>query len=164
MSRDAWTFLFVLRLRVTHFVKLRLSRRQLLLVNRSIKFEKKRVFTMEAMYEPPNQTAYLCIGCVTTLTSISGGAEPDAATRALILAMLSRIRASTLRLISRSNRRPKSLNIVVPPDKTMLLYSLRRTSIGHFRIDSSTTSGRGVVKSGLKISGLKNTSGPRKRS
>ena len=50
------------------------------------------------------------------------------------------------------------------PDKTMFLYNPLRTSIGHFTIDSSTISGNGVQKSELKISGLKNTSGPRNLS
>jgi hypothetical protein len=54
--------------------------------------------------------------------------------------------------------------MVEPPDKTIFLYNPRRTSIGHLVIASSTTSGKGVIKSEEKISGLKKTSGPKKRS
>lgn len=63
---------------------------------------------------------------------------------------LSLSRASTIRFISRCNRLPKSLNIVEPPDNTILLYNGLLTSIGQFWITSSTISLNGVVKSGLE--------------
>ena len=46
----------------------------------------------------------------------------------------------------------------------MFLYRPRRQSIGHARMLLSTSSGSGVENCGLKISGLKKTSGPRNRS
>ena len=72
--------------------------------------------------------------------------------------------ASTRFLTSLWSRRPKSLNIVDPPDRTMFLYKPRLVSMGHLTIDSSTTSGKGVKKSEEKISGLKKISGPKNRS
>ena len=80
------------------------------------------------------------------------------------LDILSSILVSTIFLMSLCSLLPKSLNIVVPPESTMFLYSPLLTSIGHFTMASSTTSGKGVRKSEEKISGLKNTSGPRNRS
>lgn len=73
-------------------------------------------------------------------------------------------RPSTCRLISRWRRRPKSLNIVEPPDKTILWYKGLRTSIGQFCITLSTISEIGVTKSGLANSGWKKISGPINRS
>ena len=58
-------------------------------------------------------------------------------------------RISTTRLISRWSRRPKSLNMVEPPERTIFLYRGRLTSIGQFWITVSTISDIGVVKSGL---------------
>ena len=66
--------------------------------------------------------------------------------------------------MSRSRRLPKSLNMVEPPESTILLYSPRRVSIGDCWMVLSMTSGTEVVKSALQISGLKKISGPRKRS
>merc|ERR1712142_1126280 len=58
-------------------------------------------------------------------------------------------RPSTKRLTSRSNRRPKSLNIVEPPESTIFLYSPLLTSIGQFCTTWSTVSEMGTVKSGF---------------
>lgn len=63
--------------------------------------------------------------------------------------------------MSRCKRRPKSLNIVEPPLKTILLYSGLRTSIGQFCMTLSTISERGIVKSGFENSGWKKISGPK---
>jgi hypothetical protein len=54
--------------------------------------------------------------------------------------------------------------MVLPPESTMFLYNPLLVSIGHFKIASSTTFGKGVVKSVEKISGLKKISGAKKRS
>lgn len=63
---------------------------------------------------------------------------------------VSRSLASTTRLMSRWRRRPKSRNIVEPPDSTILLYNGRLTSIGQFWITLSTMSEIGRVKSGFE--------------
>jgi hypothetical protein len=113
---------------------------------------------------------YACV-CVQTghprtlhLTSISPLGHWPLPLRAPSLEMFSSMRESTIFFMSLCSLLPKSLNIVVPPDRTMLLYSPLLTSIGHLTIASSTTSGSGVMKSEEKISGLKKTSGPRNRS
>eukprot|EP00962_Isochrysis_galbana_P033190 scaffold11058_cov90-Isochrysis_galbana.AAC.1 len=54
-------------------------------------------------------------------------------------ASLLRDRWSTLRLMSRCSRRPKSLNMVEPPESTMCLYRPRRQSIGEAWMVASTT-------------------------
>lgn len=59
-------------------------------------------------------------------------------------------RKSTDFLMSRCNLLSKPLNIVEPPDRTMLLYKGLLTSIGQFCITSSTISLKGVVKSGFE--------------
>ena len=41
--------------------------------------------------------------------------------------------------MSRCRRRPKSLNIVLPPERTMFWYSARRVSMGHPKMHLSTT-------------------------
>lgn len=66
--------------------------------------------------------------------------------------------------MSRCKRLPKSLNMVEPPLKTILLYSGRLTSIGQFCMTLSTISDNGVVKSGLENSGWKKISGPKNLS
>merc|ERR1719373_358493 len=107
---------------------------------------------------PPNQTANLCIRCVITLTFMS-------LTVAFGLAFLvASILPFVSLLISFCSRRPKSLNIVEPPDKQILRYNRRRLSIGDSVIHESTKSGRGTVCSSLNISGLKKSSGPKNRS
>jgi siroheme synthase (precorrin-2 oxidase/ferrochelatase) len=55
-------------------------------------------------------------------TSISGGGAAPKLDMLLRRVILASIRASTLFLISLCNLRPKSLNMVVPPDKTIFLY------------------------------------------
>lgn len=147
----------------------------------------KKILTVEASILPPNQTAYLCIWCDITWTSIGFGWNfvwkqkllyTDLNHRKLLMMFelfiewlltlirpslklsLTLKRASTDRLISRCKRFPKSLNIVEPPLKTILLYSGRRTSIGQFWMTLSTISLIGVVKSGFENSGWKNISGP----
>lgn len=58
-------------------------------------------------------------------------------------------RASEIRFISRCIRRPKSLNIVEPPDRTIFSYNPRLTSIGHCWITASTVSDIDSVNSAL---------------
>ena len=118
---------------------------------------------VEASIDPPNQTANRCMWWLMTLTSILfmvGGLPPAA----MIFSSFARTRPSTRFFKSLWSRRPKSLNMVEPPERTMFLYRPRRTSTGLERMAWSTTSGSGVVWSVLKISGLKKISGPRKRS
>lgn len=157
---DSRTFLLVLLLCHAYSVKLRLK------LNIEVIFpchiNSCHELTEDATIEPPNHTAYLWRWWLITFTSIAGGGALWA--NAPNLAILACMRLSTNRFTSRCKRFPKSLNIVVPPESTMFLYRPRLTSIGHLTIASSTMSGNGVIKSELKISGLKNISGPRKRS
>ena len=71
---------------------------------------------------------------------------------------------STFLRTSRSNLRPKSLNIVDPPERTMLLYKPLLTSIGHLCTTSSTLSEIGCTYLASANSGWKKISGPRNRS
>lgn len=58
--------------------------------------------------------------------------------------------ASANFLTSRCRRRPKSLNIVEPPERTMFLYSPRRVSMGQSCTTVSTRSEMDVVKSAFE--------------
>merc|ERR1719159_744805 len=69
-----------------------------------------------------------------------------------------------MRLMSRCRRRPKSLNIVDPPERHIFLYKILLLSMGEPCMQSSTSWESGVLCSWLKISGLKKISGPRNRS
>lgn len=131
--------------------------------------------TVDANILPPNQTAYRCIWCVITWTSIGFGCGVSKVIILLWVCVnfkgLTLIRpslkfslilslVSTDRLISRWSLRPKSLNMVEPPLSTILLYKGRLTSIGQFWITLSTISDNGMVKSGFENSGWKKISGP----
>lgn len=105
------------------------------------------ILTVDASIDPPNQTAYLCMWCVMTCTSMGFGCKQ----RQFILSILNNnnnnnlwlfsffftfnlpplssslifSRASTVLLRSLCRRRPKSLNMVEPPESTTFCGIIR---------------------------------------
>merc|ERR1712146_116797 len=92
--------------------------------------------------EPPIQTEYLRSGGATTLIFIVEGAR---AVSSLVM------------------RSPIPANIVVPPDRTTLLYRSLRISTSHFMMDWKVVSWMPLASLPMKL-GWKSTSGQRKRS
>merc|ERR1711912_149204 len=92
--------------------------------------------------DPPIHTEYLRSGGATTLIFIVDGAK---AVNSLVM------------------RSPMPANIVVPPDKTTLLYKSLRMSTSHFMMDWKVVSWMPLASLPIKL-GWNNTSGQRKRS
>merc|ERR1712060_243064 len=92
--------------------------------------------------DPPIHTEYLRSGGATTLIFIVEGAS---AVSSFVM------------------RSPIPANIVVPPDRTTLLYKSLRMSTSHFMIDWKVVSWMPLASLPMKL-GWNNTSGQRKRS
>lgn len=188
MATNTRSIFFIGSFSMAHLIEFRLEIRADGSINKCVNCthwrvtRKRKILTVDPNMLPPNQTAYRCMWCEITLTSIGFGYNRNNNKKSRIFvyfvlmnhrryAKLTIIRpqlrfslifsrASTARLMSRCNRLPKSLNIVDPPLNTILLYNGRRTSIGQFWMTLSTTSLIDAVKSGLENSGWKNISGP----
>merc|ERR1712125_175611 len=96
----------------------------------------------EDKMEPPIHTEYLRSGGATTLIFMVDGAK---AVSSLVM------------------RSPMPANIVVPPDKTTLLYRSLRISTSHFMMDWKVVSWIPLASLPTKL-GWNRTSGHRKRS
>merc|ERR1719502_37614 len=92
--------------------------------------------------DPPIQTEYFLSGGATTLIFIVEGAN---AVSSLVI------------------RSPMPGNIVVPPERTTLLYRSLRMSTSHFMMDWKVVSWMPLASLPMKL-GWKSTSGQRKRS
>merc|ERR1719379_2765691 len=96
----------------------------------------------EDRMEPPIQTEYLRSGGATTLIFMVDGAK---AVSSLVI------------------RSPMPANMVVPPERTTLLYKSLRMSTSHFMMDWKVVSWMPLASLPTKL-GWKSTSGQRNRS